>query len=199
MNIRLWPPCWPLGLLSGWRDCTDIRMKPLFERFCSGSAFFSVVVSVPGKFPSSDQAGTDIHVIFDQFGNAWDDWLTYGFWVFASVLPVAAVAAGGLARPRWRVSLADKLSIPVMMILGGAAYILLSASIVFVHALSDVPISLTSKLPASLALPAAYLLAFFLWIAWLGSSAFMSRLPWSQGQLRTRCTLSRYIFRPPAA
>ena len=140
-------------------------------------AFFLLSFLCRGNFRRQTKRGTDIHVISDQLGNAWDDWLMYGFWVFASVLPVAAVVAGGLARPRWRASLADKLSIPVVMSLGGAAYVLLSASIVFVHALSDVTIGQTSKLPASLALLAAYLLAFLVLACGDGLRRKLSALP----------------------
>lgn len=120
--------------------------------------FFLLSLLSRGNFRRESKRGVTLELILSQVSMAWNDWLSYGFWVFRTIFPVTALVIGMLLRPRWQLSLGKRLPWPMVLAMGAFVYILLSAGIVLLQAVSDVSIGKTSKLPASLALLEGYLL-----------------------------------------
>lgn len=139
--------------------------------------FFLLSFFCRGNFRRQTKRNVSLDVISGQLENAWEDWLTYGFRLFSSALLIPALAVGVLASPRRRlppVARISGLGVTALVVLG---YIMLSAAIVLVHAMSDVTVGGTSKLPASLALLGAYLTAFLALYQGDGLRRAFSRLP----------------------
>ena len=110
----------------------------------------------------------DAAVQMRQLAGAFDEWQRVAFWFFDSLWPWAVLLLvlllrGLRSQPPLQTHARTARSGLLMACLAIAAYLGLSALLTVLHALSDVTISSTGKLPAGLAVFAAYAFGFALW------------------------------------
>lgn len=110
----------------------------------------------------------DADVQMRQLAAAFDEWRQVAFWFFDSLWPWAVLLLVLLLRglrgltPLLTCAKTARTGL-LLALLAVAAYLGLSALLTVLHALSDVTISSTGKLPAGLAVFAAYAFGFALW------------------------------------
>ncbi|EPR40840.1 hypothetical protein dsx2_3280 [Desulfovibrio sp. X2] len=139
----------------------DHRHRSTFRlifKFIAG--FFLVSFLARGNFRRQTKRNVTWELMLEHLLTAGKDWFVYSFWGFTSVFPLTALFVSGMIRPRWKVSLAARISALRVFLLGGILFFILSAGIVLVHALSDVTVGDTPKLPASIGLLTGYILGF---------------------------------------
>lgn len=130
------------------RDCLRVGC------WCLGALLFSFLA--PGNFYRRAVRHVSAEVQRQQLAQAWQEWLSSAFWFFDGLwpwavlllvllLPRRADASGrGSTRAHWYLALAAVLAYPAI-----------SGALTVLHALSDVTLSATPKVPAGLSVYAA--------------------------------------------
>ena len=145
---------------------TRLRHLCIVWMWVLGAVLFSFFA--PGNQVRRAARHIDTAVQMRQLAAAFDEWQQVAFWIFDGLWPWAVLLLVLLLRglrghspllPRTQTARHGLL----LACLALAAYLALSALLTVLHALSDVTISSTSKLPAGLAVFAAYALGFALW------------------------------------
>ena len=145
---------------------TRLRHMCILWLWVLGALLFSFLA--PGNQVRRATRHIDTAVQMRQLAAAFDEWRQVAFWIFDGLWPWAVLLLVLLLRglrgqgpllPRAKTVRTGLL----LAALAVVAYIGLSALLTVLHALSDVTISSTSKLPAGLAVFAAYALGFALW------------------------------------
>ena len=145
---------------------TRLRHMCIVWLWVLGAVLFSFLA--PGNQVRRAARHIDTAVQMRQLAAAFDEWQQVAFWIFDGLWPWAVLLLVLLLRglrghspllPRAQAARNGLL----LACLALAAYLALSALLTVLHALSDVTISSTSKLPAGLAVFAAYALGFALW------------------------------------
>ena len=144
---------------------TRLRHMGVLWLWIFGALLFSFFA--PGNQVRRAARHIDADMQMRQLAAAFDEWRQVAFWFFDGLWPWAVLLlvlvlrglrghsstqCGGAAR-----------SGLLMAVLAVAAYLGLSALLTVVHALSDVTISSTAKLPAGLTIFSAYACGFALW------------------------------------
>ena len=145
---------------------TRLRHLCILWLWILGAVLFSFLA--PGNQVRRATRHIDTAVQMRQLAAAFEEWRQVAFWIFDGLWPWAVLLIVLLLRglrgqapllPRAKAARTGLL----MAALAVAAYLGLSALLTVLHALSDVTISSTGKLPAGLAVFAAYALGFALW------------------------------------
>ena len=145
---------------------TRLRHICLVWLWILGAVLFSFLA--PGNQVRRATRHIDTTVQMRQLAAAFDEWQQVAFWIFDGLWPWAVLLLVLLLRGlRGHAPLrARATAVRNGLLLAGlavVAYLGLSGLLTVLHALSDVTISSTSKLPAGLAVFAAYALGFALW------------------------------------
>ena len=145
---------------------TRLRHMCILWLWVLGALLFSFLA--PGNQVRRATRHIDTAVQMRQLAAAFDEWRQVAFWIFDGLWPWAVLLLVLLLRGlRGHVPLrARATAVRNGLLLAGlavVAYLGLSGLLTVLHALSDVTISSTSKLPAGLAVFAAYALGFALW------------------------------------
>ncbi len=144
---------------------TRLRHMGVLWLWVFGALLFSFLAPGNQVRRAARHIGTDVQL--RQLAAAFDEWRKVAFWFFDGLWPWAVLLlvlvlrgmrgqCPALARGAARSGL-------LMAVLAIAAYLGLSALLTVLHALSDVTISSTGKLPAGLTLFSAYACGFALW------------------------------------
>ena len=145
---------------------TRLRHLCIVWLWVLGAVLFSFLA--PGNQVRRAARHIDTTVQMRQLAAAFDEWQQVAFWIFDGLWPWAVLLLVLLLRGlRGQRPLLPRIQAArnglLLACLALAAYLALSALLTVLHALSDVTISSTSKLPAGLAVFAAYALGFALW------------------------------------
>ena len=145
---------------------TRLRHMCIVWLWVLGAVLFSFLA--PGNQVRRAARHIDTTVQMRQLAAAFDEWQQVAFWIFDGLWPWAVLILVLLLRGlRGQRLLLPRIQAArnglLLACLALAAYLALSALLTVLHALSDVTISSTSKLPAGLAVFAAYALGFALW------------------------------------
>ena len=145
---------------------TRLRHLCIVWLWVLGAVLFSFLA--PGNQVRRAARHIDTAVQMRQLAAAFDEWQQVAFWIFDGLWPWAVLLLVLLLRGlRGQRPLLPRIQVArnglLLACLALAAYLALSALLTVLHALSDVTISSTSKLPAGLAVFAAYALGFALW------------------------------------
>ena len=180
---------------------TRLRHLCIVWLWVLGAVLFSFFA--PGNQVRRAARHIDTAVQMRQLAAAFDEWQQVAFWIFDGLWPWAVLLLVLLLRGlRGQTPLrARATAVRNGLLLTGlavAAYLGLSGLLTVLHALSDVTISSTSKLPAGLAVFAAYALGSL--IAGLAFGAFRIAMPMAEqffiGILVTAITAVLPIFSP---
>lgn len=141
--------------------------------WCHAAMLFSFLA--PGNFQRKAVRGISHETQWRQLGGACREWLDSAFWFFDGLWPWAVLllvlllrcalpctdgTEQGAAAQARRV---DRAGACWLMVTVALAYLGLTAGLTLLHALSDVTISSSSKLPAGLGVYAACAFGFVLW------------------------------------
>ena len=144
---------------------TRLRHMGVLWLWVFGALLFSFLA--PGNQVRRATRHIDADVLLRQLAAAFDEWRQAAFWFFDGLWPWAVLLLVLVLRgmrgqyPAFaRRSTGSGL---LMAALAVAAYLGLSALLTVLHALSDVTISSTAKLPAGLSIFSAYAFGFALW------------------------------------
>lgn len=145
---------------------TRLRHMCVLWLWILGAVLFSFLA--PGNQVRRATRHIDAAVLMRQLSAAFDEWLQVAFWFFNGLWPWAVLLLVLLLRGlrgQGRLQTGAKRGRTglLMATLALAAYLGLSGLLTVLHALSDVTISSTGKLPAGLAVFAAYAFGFSLW------------------------------------
>jgi glycerol uptake facilitator-like aquaporin len=112
---------------------------------------FLLMVCARGNFRRQTKRGADLALISTQLLRAWPDYLAAAGWFFRSVFPFAALVLALAVTPKQR---ADIRQPSARFLVAGSIclFIALGVGLTLIHAMSDVTITRTGKLPANLAL-----------------------------------------------
>ena len=146
---------------------TGRRLRDFLQvgAWCLGALLFSFLA--PGNFYRKAVRHISPDVQWQQLCAAWDEWLRSAFWFFDGLWPWAVLALVvflRLARPADAGGKTARGRKKALWLAGTAivTYLLLSGGLTILHALSDVTISSSDKLPAGLSLYAACAFGFAL-------------------------------------
>lgn len=112
---------------------------------------FLLMYLARGNFRRQTKRGATSDIMFSQLLNVWGDWWKYMMPAYLNKLYVGAVFVAAWFAPGWRTPLDKKL--PAPLILGGTLLVFFgfSFSLTVVHAMSDVSLGGSAKLPVSIA------------------------------------------------
>lgn len=144
---------------------TRLRHMGVLWLWVFGALLFSFLAPGNQVRRAARHIGTDVQL--RQLAAAFDEWRQVAFWFFDGLWPWAVLLLVLVLRGmRGQCSIVSKgtaRSGLLMAVLAIAAYLGLSALLTVLHALSDVTISSTGKLPAGLTIFSAYACGFALW------------------------------------
>ncbi len=144
---------------------TRLRHMGILWLWIFGALLFSFLAPGNQVRRAARHIGADVQL--RQLAAAFDEWRQVAFWFFDGLWPWAVLLLVLLLRGmRGQCPIVSKgtaRSGLLMAILAVAAYLGLSALLTVLHALSDVTISSTGKLPAGLTIISAYACGFALW------------------------------------
>lgn len=144
---------------------TRLRHVSVLWLWIFGALLFSFLSPGNQVRRAARHIGTDVQL--RQLAAAFDEWRQVAFWFFDGLWPWAVLLLVLVLRGmRGQCPVLGKGTARfglLMAVLAIAAYLGLSALLTVVHALSDVTISSTGKLPAGLTIFSAYACGFALW------------------------------------
>lgn len=139
--------------------------------------FFLISFLAMGNFKRQVKRDVTLELILIQLSASWSIWKAHAFSVFFSVWALTALFAGAMVNPEPRRNLNKLGSLPVLLLGGLGVFIMLSAGIVLMQALSDVQVTATPKLTASMSLLSSYVLAFVAILAMAPVRGVLARIP----------------------
>lgn len=124
------------------------------------TVFFLISFLAMGNFNRQVKRDVTLALILEQLSESWSIWKAHAFSVFSSVWGLGVLFVGTAIRPasRWCVNTSGGFPVPLMG--GFVIFLALTGGIVIVQALSDVPVTATSKLTASMSLLSSYVCCF---------------------------------------
>ncbi|MFK4764149.1 hypothetical protein ACI3L3_05135 [Desulfobaculum sp. SPO524] len=137
--------------------------------------FFLLSFCARGNFRRQTKRSVGIEDIFENLGNLFSDWISYGFWAFDCLNILVILLIGVfIMKTMCRDITVKKMPSFVLAVI---SIMSLTLSIVFLHALSDITIGEKSKLSANVALLVSYLLLWTFLILLKGSKVMISKIP----------------------
>lgn len=144
---------------------TRLRHMGVLWLWIFGALLFSFLAPGNQVRRAARHIGTDVQL--RQLAAAFDEWRQVAFWFFDGLWPWAVLllvlVLRGMRGQCPAFAKGTTRSGLLMAVLAIAAYLGLSALLTVLHALSDVTISSTGKLPAGLTIFSAYACGFALW------------------------------------
>lgn len=144
---------------------TRLRHMGVLWLWVFGALLFSFLA--PGNQVRRAARHIDADVLLRQLAAAFDEWRQAAFWFFDGLWPwvvlLLVLVLRGMRGQYPAFARATARSGLLIAVLSITAYLGLSALLTVLHALSDVTISSTGKLPAGLTIFSAYAFGFALW------------------------------------
>lgn len=124
------------------------------------TVFFLISFLAMGNFKRQVKRAVTLELILEQLSESWSVWKAHAFSVFSSIWGLGVLFVGILISPapQWRMNASGGFPVPLMG--GVVVFLALTSGIVVVQALSDVPVTATPKLTASMSLLSSYALGF---------------------------------------
>jgi hypothetical protein len=113
-----------------------------------------------GNFRRQTKRGMDFALMFGQVLRAGKDWWSHVVPAYATPLWLAVVFAAAWFVPRWKTPLEKKLSAPLILLGCFTACCAYSFGLTLVHAMSDVSVGETNKIPVNIAQYSIVFVAF---------------------------------------
>ena len=139
--------------------------------------FFLVSFLAMGNFRRQVKRDVTLELILAQLSASWSIWKAHAFSAFSSVWGLAVFFVG-IAVNTQRKRSSDKFGNLTVSLIGGAVvFFALTAGIILMQALSDVQVTATPKLTASMALLSSYVLAFVAIVAMAPVRRVLAAIP----------------------
>ena len=124
---------------------------------------FMVSFLAPGNFARQQYQSKSIQLLLPALAQAWSNWIPYGLGIFRSIWLPTVLALAFVTRSNSSSIREYKLPFRLFLVVGITTFVVLSMSILMLHALSGVPIG-RDDLHASLTLLSSYVVGVLIFV-----------------------------------